>query len=233
LLFTRASSPFAKRAVIHTTPEKVKQTVQQVNTGWIIDKLDNIGSTKGLSERQSKYTKLFKGLMHPSGPALDHPAAPLLLELATVGCMVAIDGEWTMDMLEAVITRGAHPSALVPEATVQLCKETLEKVEQGYAWLVTWAELKNNPPPNLKISPIVAVPHKSRGFRMILDLSHGVTVNGIRHPSVNEATHPTVTPTAAMGELGYVLPCLIYAVATALEARGPMLFSKLDVKDGY
>ena len=30
-----------------------------------------------------------------------------------------------------------------------------------------------------------------------------------------------------------VLPRLIYAVATALEAQGPILFSKLDIKDGY
>jgi hypothetical protein len=36
-----------------------------------------------------------------------------------------------------------------------------------------------------------------------------------------------------MAELGNILPCLIYAVATAPDGRGPILFSKLDVKDGY
>ena len=55
----------------------------------------------------------------------------------------------------------------------------------------------------------------------------------IRHPSVNEATNPDQAPTAAMAELGNVLPRLIYAVATAPDARGPILFSKLDIKDGY
>lgn len=74
----------------------------------------------------------------------------------------------------------------------------LEKVEQGYAQLVAWDAIKNNPPKTLKISPIAAIPHKSRGFRMILDLSHGVTVAGKWYPSVNEATNPTLAPTKSM-----------------------------------
>ena len=36
-----------------------------------------------------------------------------------------------------------------------------------------------------------------------------------------------------MSELGCVLPCLIYAITTAPENRGPILFSRLDIKDGY
>jgi hypothetical protein len=211
----------------------MKRNVQDATNGWLLDKVATIGASRGLSESQSKYQQLFKGLMAPSGQALEHPAAPLLLELATVGCTAAVDGSWTMEMLEAAMERGAHPSALLPEAATQLREETLEKVAQGYARLVSWASLKYNPPKNLKISPIAAIPHKSRGFRMILDLSHGVTLNGITHPSVNAATRPAVAPTAAMAELGNVLPRLIYAVATAPDAQGPVLFSKLDVKDGY
>ena len=37
----------------------------------------------------------------------------------------------------------------------------------------------------------------------------------------------------AMSELGCVLPCLIYTITTAPERCRPILFSKLDVKDGY
>jgi hypothetical protein len=111
--------------------------------------------------------------------------------------------------------------------------ETLEKVAQGYARLVTWVEHKRDPPRNLKISPIVAIPHKSRGYRMILDLSHGVRLDHVTHPSVNDATNPNVAPKDSMAELGNVLPHLIYAIATAPEAEGPILFSKLDIKDGY
>ena len=69
-----------------------------------------------------------------------------------------------MEMLEAAIEKGSHPSAMEPEAAGQLRAETLEKVAQGYARLVTWAELKRNRPRNLKISPIMAIPHKSEGI---------------------------------------------------------------------
>jgi hypothetical protein len=140
---------------------------------------------------------------------------------------------WTQELIEAAIKKGAHPSALDPEASRQLRDETLEKVNQGYARLVYWDDIKNNPPPNLKISPIAAIPHKSRKWRMILDLSHGVTLRNVKHPSVNEATNPTVAPKHSMAELGNVLPRIIYAVATAPDSQGPVLFSKIDIKDGY
>ena len=233
LQFQRSSSPLAKRAVLRTTPEKMRRHVSDITVASMLDTLDSATNSKGLTERQRKYQSVFKGLMAPSGAALDHPAAPLLLELATLGCHADIGDAWTMEMLEEAIKKGAHPSAMEPVPAAQLRAETLEKVEQGYARLVAWDAIKNNPPKTLKISPIAAIPHKSRGFRMILDLSHGVTVAGNRYPSVNEATNPTLAPTASMAELGNVLPRLIFAVATAPDAQGPVLFSKLDIKDGY
>ena len=161
-----------------------------------------------------------------------HPAALMLVEFATVGCDAAINMQWTREMIEAAIARGAHPSTQLPEPAAQLWQETLEKIEQGYARLVAWDSIKDNPPPNLKISPIAAIPHKSRGYQMILDLSYSVTIDNTSHPSVNEATKPNIAPSHAMTQLGHVLPRLIYAVATAPENKGPLLFSKLDVKDG-
>ena len=145
----------------------------------------------------------------------------MLLEFATAGCDAANDDRWSIELLEAVIAKGAHPSALLPKPAAQLRAETLEKISQGYARLVAWDDIKHNPPPKLKISPIAAIPHKSRGYRMILDLSYGITLNGIRHPSVNESTNPDVAPTHALKELGNVLPRLIYAVATAPDTKGP------------
>ena len=71
--------------------------------------------------------------MVPSGDTLHHLAAPLLLELATVGCRADVGEGWTMDMLEAAIAKGAHPSAMEPEASAQLQEEMLEKVAKGYA----------------------------------------------------------------------------------------------------
>ena len=68
---------------------------------------------------------------------------------------------------------------------------------------------------------------------MILDLSYGITTSATHHPSVNESTSPDVAPTHTMAKLSHVLPRLIYAIATMPENGGPILFSKLDVKDGY
>jgi hypothetical protein len=211
----------------------MRQTVHETEQSWLLQQLNNPSSERKLTDRQSKYQKTYKGLMAPSNEALLHPPAPLLMELATLGCKADVGEAWTMDMLETAINKGAHPSSLQPDAAGQLRAETLEKVDQGYAQLVPWDDIKSNPPKNLKISPIAAIPHKSRGYRMILDLLHGVRMGKTIHPSVNKATNPKVAPTAAMAELGNVLPRLIYTVANADEAQGPILFSKLDIKDGY
>ena len=68
---------------------------------------------------------------------------------------------------------------------------------------------------------------------MILDLWYGVRVNGKQLPLVNEDTNSSVAPLHSMAKLGNVLPHIIYAVRTTQEAKGPISFSKLDIKDGY
>ena len=186
-----------------------------------------------LTTEQSKWQTFYRGLMAPSGKALEHPAAEMLLDFALHGCTVDTGASWTPEMWEAAIRKGPHPSAMEPAAAMALRQESLSKVDQGFVRLVRWKDIRDNPPANLKISPIAAIPHKSRDFRMILDLSHGVTIRGERQPSVNEATNPAVAPAHSMAELGNVLPRLIYAVGTAPMAKGPVLFSKLDIKDGY
>ena len=144
----------------------------------------------------------------------------MLLEFATKGCNAAIKDKWSMELIKAAPAKGAHPSTLQLEPAAQLCAKTLGKMEQGYACLVNWDDIKDNPLPNLKISPIAAIPHKSQGYYMILDLSHGITINGMCHPSVNKSTKPNVAPSHALTELGHILPCLIYAVATAPDNKG-------------
>ncbi len=42
--------------------------------------------------------------------------------------------------------------------------EAEEKVQKNQALLVQWDAIKDNPPKELKISPIVAIPHKSKDF---------------------------------------------------------------------
>jgi len=73
-------------------------------------------------------------------------------------------------MWEAV-SRGPHRSATTPEALTHFAEEIKEKLRTHQARLVPWDDIKEDPPVQLKISPIAAIPHKSKAFRSILDLS--------------------------------------------------------------
>ena len=174
----------------------------------------------------------FRGLMAPTGVALSHPAAKLLTRYATKGCPADCGEDWTIEQMEAAIRRGPHPSAYNDGAAEQLREETEEKVTQGYAKVVRWSELKDNPPTKLKISPVAMIPHKSRKYRCILDLSFELRYMGQLLTSVNDATTKQA-PQEAMGELGTVLERLIDAVAHANPQDGDIRFSKLDIKDGF
>ena len=91
-------------------------------------------------------------------------------------------------MWEAV-ERGPHKSSLSPEAIAHFAEESAEKVRVGQAKLVLWDDIKDNPPPQLKVSPIVAIPHKSKAFRSILDLSFRLRLrSGGILASVNDTT---------------------------------------------
>ena len=126
-----------------------------------------------LTETQSKFPRVKKRkLMFPTGPALDHPAAPLLQHYANHGCPANVSDPFPLPALEAAIKRGAHPSARTPATADALRKEVHEKVAQGYARLIPWEDLKKDLPKSIRISPIAAIPHKSRDYRMILNLSY-------------------------------------------------------------
>ena len=184
-----------------------------------------------LSEAQGKIPNLV-GLMHPTGPALNHPAAHTLIEFGTQGCPVNCGAAWTREQLQAAVDYAAHPSARLPEAAKYLQKETMEKVNQGYARLVEWDAIKGNPPEQLKIAPIAAIPHKTRHFRAILDLSFLLKGPHAPEKSVNKAT-TKLSHEQSLDQLGKVLPRLFQLLAWAPGEKGPLMFQKLDIKDGY
>jgi hypothetical protein len=67
-----------------------------------------------------------------------------------------------------------------------LPRKRQKKVAVGQATIVDWDSIKDNLPMQLKISPVAAIPHKSRGLRLILDLSFKLWLsNGGILPSVN------------------------------------------------
>ena len=95
-----------------------------------------------------------------------------------------------------------------------------------------WEELSKNLPTALKLSPLAMIPHKSRQYRAILDLSFVLRLAEYTLPSVNEAMK-ACAPEEAINQIGTVLPRLIEAMAMASDDDGPIMFSKLDIKDGF
>ena len=126
--------------------------------------------------------------------------------------------DWSIKELEAAVAREPHVSSLVNDAIEQIQLEAQEKVTQGFAKIYLWEELKKNLPAALKVSPLVMIPHKSRKYRAILDLSFALLVNGFALSSVNEATEKC-TPEEAMDQIGSVLPHIIAALANAPRTR--------------
>jgi len=170
--------------------------------------------------------------MHPHPSVRHHPAYTMLLDYATNGCPVDCGESWTIDMLMAAVQRGNHVSAQTPEAAKCLREEALEKVQQGYAHIVKWDDIANDPHTNLKISPLAAIPHKSRIYRAILDLSFQLRVGKLKLNSINGTTRPHSLH-QSMDQLGKVLPCLVHQIAHADPDLNPIYFAKWDLKDGF
>ena len=99
----------------------------------------------------------------------------------------------------------------------QLQREVQEKVKSGQARLVAWDDIKRSPPQQLKVSPIAMIPHKSRGFRAILDLAYSLRLaSGQQLPSVNEMT-TKLAPRGAIDQMGHTLSRIIHAFAEASD----------------
>jgi hypothetical protein len=114
----------------------------------------------------------------------------------------------------------------------QLQLEVNDKVRKGQAKVVLWDDIKDDPPKELKISPIAMIPHKSRMFRAILDLSFWLRLkNGGFVPSVNEST-TLEAPAGAIDQMGHALARLIHAMAKA-GPEDKVFMAKFDIKDGF
>ena len=173
-----------------------------------------------------------RGLVFPRWRAEAHPAAPLLRQYASRGCPVDVGRDWTLEELEAAVARGPHQSSREDDAIAQIQVEARQKERDGFAKIYLWEELKKNLPKKLKLSPLAMIPHKSRKYRAILDLSFQLLVGGYLLPSVNDATR-RMAPEQAIDQIGTVLPRIIEAMAMAPEDHGDIWWSKLDIKDGF
>ena len=172
-------------------------------------------------------------LMNPSGPALEHGAGELLKSYARNGCPVDTGPDWGMEQILTALERGPHQSAYAEGAPDFLQKETEEKVAHNFAKLVKWSDIKNKLPKNFKLSPVAMVPHKSKKFRVILDLTFKLKrKDGSLWESVNSATTKHAKQNS-MSQLGSVVRRLIATMADHYDPGKPFAFSKLDIKDGF
>ena len=127
----------------------------------------------------------------------------------------------SLEELEAAVEKGPHSSALEP---MQLSRSRLrrEKVKQGLAKIYTGEWLKNytNTPSLNSRHYLAMIPHKSRKYRVILDLSYQLLVAGYLLPSVNgvkkECALEEATP-----QIGSVLSHIIEALGGGGQARVP------------
>ena len=98
--------------------------------------------------------------------------------------------------------------------------------------MVLWDSINDNPPEELKVSPIAMIPQKYQLFRATLDLSFAPRLkNGELLPSVNESSMKTA-PQGAINQLGHSLIRMIHAFAQADEDM-KNLKAKWDIKDGF
>ena len=97
--------------------------------------------------------------------------------------------------------------------------------------IISWEEVKEIPPPQLKIFPVVAIPHKSQKFRAIIGLLFKLLTNGFDMSPVNEVVRYTAKQ-EAIEQLGKVPPRIIAEISEAPEGNGPILFIKIDIKYG-
>jgi len=217
----------------HFTSAKEADEAAQKAMHQRIHLLPNQGDLKDTIGKRSTQRKEFEnGLMNPSGPALDHPAAPLLADYVKYGCPVDCGPNWTREQIEEALDYGAHPTAKIPEALECLIKEAEEKEKEGFVHILRWGDIKDTVHPLFKLSPMAMIPHKSRLFRAILDLSFYLRRKGAQYQSVN-ATTKKMAPNEAMDQLGKALQRIIVKLADAQEEDRELFFAKLDIKDGF
>ena len=171
-------------------------------------------------------------LMNPRTYSLKHPAAPLLKQYADNGCPVNCGPDWSKEKIILLLQKGPHVSANSQAAIKQLRVETKQKISNEYARVVKWKDIKNNIPNKLKISPVAMIPHKSKKYRCILDLSFTLHKNGKRYSSVNETT-TKLSKQESMTQLGSSLQRIVSTLANNENLLKPFKFTKLDIKDGF
>jgi hypothetical protein len=153
-----------------------------------------------------------KSLMQPQPLAEVHPFTPTLQEWQH-GIEVDCGPDWSWDVIEAAVARGPHLTASTLEA-LEVFREDIEyQVRAGFSKVISWEELKQLQPTNLKISPVACIPQVRRHGCIILDLLFPVyqEIDGVvtaMQASVNDTTM-LQAPLVPVKQIQKVLPWLL------------------------
>jgi hypothetical protein len=204
---------------------QMTQATQPQTTYWETHK----GKFQLMEDTQER--PAYRNKMCPKGLALDHPTAATLKKYATYGCPAKTGKPWTKAEICEAVERGQHALALSVKTLKHFKQKAAKKVAMGQATIV-WDKIKDNPPTQMKVSPIAAIPHKSKAFQLILDLSFLLQLSdGTTLPSVNDST-TKMAPSGAINQLGHSLQRIIHAFAEA-DKNDKILMAKWDIKDGF
>ena len=77
------------------------------------------------------------------------------------------------------------------------------------------------------------IPHKSRLYRCILDLSFDINFNNIKTIKNVNSTTNKLAPQKSMANLGSVLEHFVQVLAKHEHLKLPFAFCKIDIKDGF
>jgi hypothetical protein len=171
-------------------------------------------------------------LMKPTGVALLHPFSSNLQEWHEKGMPVDCGDPWSRQAIEESIKRGNHVSATTKEAIDIIKSDVDYQIKAGFTKLIPWETIKDDPPENLKISPVAVIFYKERRGRILMDLSFPVKLgNKIIHQSVNETTRQQA-PLESLDQLGKVMNRMVGYMTWAPNDK-PVRFSVWDISDGF
>jgi hypothetical protein len=136
-----------------------------------------------------------------------------------MGVSVDCGDPWSRQAIEESIKRGNHVSATTKEA-IDLIKTDVDyQIKAGFTKLIPWETIKDDPPENLKISPVAVIFYKERRGRIIMDLSFPVKLgNKIIQQSVNETTRQQA-PLEFLDQLGKVMNRMVSCMTWAPNER--------------
>jgi hypothetical protein len=170
--------------------------------------------------------------MCPAAIATLHPAGELLAEWSQLGCSTKTGRPWSEEEMWEAVAQRPHQSSLSPKALTHFVKESFAKVKAGQAKLVLWEDIKDNLPPQLKILPIAAIPHKSKVFWSNLNLPFHLRLKNRGFLDLVNNVIVKMAPRRALNQLGYALSCIFHAFAEANNSN-KIFMAKWDIKDGF